>query len=357
MAPVFRVTATSIPSVLSAKEDSNSALSVSHRNSECSASLKASVSVWMDTMPMLTTHAFLVGLAVECALLPTTALPVLPFQLPTTMAPVPVPKRPTLLSHPTESATALLVDPTVLNALMRTPALPAKTHTPKLLITNASVLLVTLSILTVAVSPALQVVTSAHLLLSVRAVLTLSSYREALARSAAMMATLRSVQSVRAAQLAVRDVLRTSSVTTVLTVTITTKANATLTVPQAPSEIAQEATGNATPATLLAKPASTTPLSVQAVSTEWAIYKPLQLHSPVFFLVLMALTLMVEFVKSVISGVLLVSVQPQTVFLALQVKFSTEEAVGLTVPPFLSRELARTLPAPTFAPTDSTSDQ
>lgn len=240
---------------------------------------------------------------------------------------------------------------------MKTHVQPVKLHTPKLLTINASVLLVTLSILMEIVNHVLMVVISVLLDLSVRDVLVLYFYKEATVNPLVTMVSLLLVQSVNHVQQAVRDVLKISYVTIVLMATTATKVTVTLSVLLEPLEIVQAAIGSVNLATLPAKHASIILLTAQAVSMEWDISKLQQLLSHVCFPVSMVLSLKEEFARSVTSAVLLVSDLQPIVFLVLMVKCYSRVAVGLTVPQSHFKELVKTLPALKSVPTDSINDQ
>ena len=135
-----------------------------------------------------------------------------------------------------------------------------------------------------------------------------------------------------------------------LTVSTCTRVTATLFVLLVLLEIDLLAIGFVSLAILLARPVSTILASVLVVLTEWATSRPQLLLNLVSLVVSMELTPMLECVRFVTSSVEPVLGLPLTVSLALLTRSSIEEAAGLSVLLFLSRESDKTLHALTLAP-------
>lgn len=121
----FNLTVMLILSALNASKDLNFAFNALPQRTESSSSLKASVFVWMVSMPMPTTNVFLAEMDAEFAHQLLTVLLVLPWQLPAETEFVLVLKRPISLFLLTVLDIALLVDLTAMSVLMLVLALLA----------------------------------------------------------------------------------------------------------------------------------------------------------------------------------------------------------------------------------------
>ena len=210
----------------------------------------------MATTPTPITPVFSANQAAESAKLPPTAPLASPWPLLMLMAHAHAQPKPTSPYPPMESGIVPPAEPTVRLVLTLSPVPPAKLHTPRLLITDVSVLLgTTLTQLAETVSPAQLVVTNAPQPPLARAVLLLSSSRDPPVRSAATMASPPLDQSAKAALQDASSAPKTSSATIVLMDSTCTRANATQSAPLEPSEPMKEETGSALPAIPLAKPA------------------------------------------------------------------------------------------------------
>ena len=172
----------------------------------------------------------------------------------------------------------------------------------------------------------------------------LLSYKELSVKPPATLVSLLLDQSVRAVPLDAFSALKTSSASTALMVSTCTMALATLSAPPEPSETVLRPTGTASLAILLARPASTIPLTAQAAKMERDTSRPQLSTRAVSRTALTEPSLTMEFARFAISSVLPVSAVPPTASHALPTKFSIRVDALLSVPPFSFKEVELVLP-------------
>jgi hypothetical protein len=126
--------------------------------------------------------------------------------------------------------------------------------------------------------------------------------------------------------------------------------DATQSAPLEPSVIKLEATGFAILATRPARLASTNLHTAPAVSMVWDTFSLLPYNSHVCCHVLMVLIFKMGFARSATSAVPPALDQQLTAFHALPIKSSTQEDVGLPVPPSATLSMDSMPPAVTAAP-------
>ena len=206
------------------------------------------------TTPTPTTPVFSANQDAESAGLPPTAPPVSPWPPPMPMAHARAQPKPTSLCPLMESDIVPPAEPTARLVWTPSPALLAKLHTPKLPITDASVLPgTTLTQLVETASPAPLAAINAPQPPLARAALLPCSSRDPPVRSAATTASPPSDQSAKAALQDASSAPRTLSATTAIMDSTCTRANATRSAPLELSEPEKEETWSALPAMNLAK--------------------------------------------------------------------------------------------------------
>jgi hypothetical protein len=252
MVHVFNLTAMLILSVLNANKDLNYVFNAWPQKTELLNFQKAFVFVWMDSMLMLVTTVLHAHVDVYSALQQLTVQAVLswPLLMQLELELAHALQRPTSLSHQKELVTVLLVDPIAMSVLMPIPAQLVFHLSLRQSITNVSAQQRTSSITPVNASHAQLDVNHALQQLIAADVLNHLCFKEQFVKPTAMMDLPLLDQSAEDAQLDAYNALKTSSASTAPMVSTCTTVPATAYALQELLEIAHQATGTVSHATL-----------------------------------------------------------------------------------------------------------
>lgn len=251
---VFNPTVILILSALSASKDLDFVSNVWPQGTESLKIQKPFVSVWTDSMLMLTIPVSL-ALVDACSapqLLTAPAVLFWPLLMELELEPAHAPQRPTSLSQLKVPVIVLHVDPTAMCVLIPIPAHPVLPLSPRPSTTNVSAQQRTSSIVLVNVFHAQLDASLAPQQLTAADVLSHLCFKEQSAKLAVMMDLLLLDQCAKDAQLDACNALKTLSASTALMASTCTTVPATAFVLLEPLEIAHQVTGTVSHATLLA---------------------------------------------------------------------------------------------------------